>query len=68
MSTLTPTRERIKERVKSRSKPKKTKIKDESFNLERFFGMLLIIVILVAIVSLGTYNFINWIALKLLGK
>ena len=62
MPTLTPIRERIKEKAKARSKPKKTKPKDESFNSERFFGMLLIIVILVAIVSLGTYNLINWIA------
>lgn len=64
MSTLTPTRERIKEKAKARSKPKpkKTKPKDESFNIERFFGMLLIISIFVAIVSLGTYNFLNWVA------
>lgn len=71
MPTLTPTRERIKERAKARSeakqnkstaKPKKIKLCDESFNFERFIGTLLMIVIFVALVSFGTYNFLHWIA------
>lgn len=73
MPTLTPTRERIKERAKARSeakqsksapksKPKKIKSNNESFNLERFTGTLLMIVIFVALVSFGTYNFLHYVA------
>lgn len=72
MSTLTPTKERIKERAKARSeaknksatksKPKKIKLSDDSFNLERFIGTLLMIVIFVALISFGTYNFLHYVA------
>lgn len=75
MPTLTPTRERIKEKAKARSeakqskpssKPKKlkssSKSNDDSFNFERFIGTLIMIVIFVALVSFGTYNFLHWVA------
>ena len=64
MPTEPPTRERIKKRAKVRSKPKKVKSNndDNSFNLERFIGTLLMIVIFIALVSFGTYNFLHFVA------
>lgn len=71
MPTLTPTRERIKEKAKTRSeakqnksttKQKKIKPNNESFNFDRFIGTLIMLVIFVALVSFGTYNFLHWAA------
>ena len=73
MPTLTPTRERIKEKAKARSeakqsktapkiKSKKIKSFDTSFNLERFLGTLFMLTIFVALVSFGTYNFLHFAA------